>query len=225
MRDVDEPALLANRGDRLGEGEPAGNLALEEEADHFALIRGLHLFTGNDDDVVAARRVHRLERAAEHVVIGDRDCADSLVFGVVHKLRRINAAIEGPRRVHVQVGDDPRPVGERLGRLARPAALGQPGIEGVELGCDAVERFPFGVRPRSLLLALAELVVLGQAGSRGGGELRLFLEARRVDDRAARGFRLEQDTRETGNPRHDDRRAREERRPRRSVARSADVHA
>src|SRR5207253_6662805 len=104
-------------------------------------------------------------------------------------------------------------------------ALGQPGIEGVELGGDAVERLSFGIRPRSLLLALAELVVLGEASGRGGGELRLFLEARRVDDRAAGGSRLEQDTRETGNPRHEDRRACEERGPRRSVARSTDVHA
>ena len=75
---VDEPALFADRGDRLAEAEPARDLVLEEEADHLALAVRLHLLAGDDDELAARRVVGCLERAAEDVVVGDRDRAEAL---------------------------------------------------------------------------------------------------------------------------------------------------
>ena len=97
---------------------PARDLALEEEADHLALVVGLDLLARDDDQVAVAREVDRLERAAEDVVVGDRDRAEAFRLGVVDELGRVDRAVERPRGVHVQVGDDPRPVGERVGRAA-----------------------------------------------------------------------------------------------------------
>ena len=70
-----------------------------------------------------ARELDGFERAAEDVVVGDRDRAETFRLGVVDELGRIDRAVVRPRRVHVQVGDDPRPVGERL-RLAAARAAG-----------------------------------------------------------------------------------------------------
>ena len=120
--DVDEPVLLPDRRDRVLEGEPARDLPLEEEADHLALGVGLDLLAGDHDQVAVARLVHRLERAAEGVVVGDRDRAEALGQGVVDELRRVDLAVVRPVRVHVEVGDDPRPVAERVGRACATAS-------------------------------------------------------------------------------------------------------
>ena len=62
VRHVDEAVLLADRRDRVGEAEPARDLTLEEEADHLALLVGLDLLAG-DDDQIAARARSRPPRA------------------------------------------------------------------------------------------------------------------------------------------------------------------
>ena len=94
--------------------ETARDLPLQEQPDHLALIVRLHLLAGNDDEVALAGVVGGLEGAAEDVVVGDGDRAEALRLGVVDELRRVDAAVVRPRGVHVQVGDDPRTVFERL---------------------------------------------------------------------------------------------------------------
>ena len=84
---VDEPALLSDRCDRVGEGHAARDLLLQEEPDHLALAVGLDLLAGNDDEVAVARELDRLERAAERVVVGDRDRAEPDLLRVVEQLR------------------------------------------------------------------------------------------------------------------------------------------
>ena len=95
---------------------------MQEEADHLALAVGLDLLAGDDDEVAAARLLDGLERAAERVVVGDRDRAEALRLGVVEQLVDLDRAVVRPRRVHVQVAEDPVAVGERrLGRGRRGA--------------------------------------------------------------------------------------------------------
>ena len=86
--DVDEAALLANRGEGLGEGHASRDLLLEEEPDHLALVVGLHLLAGDDDQIAVARQLRRLERAAEDVVVGDRDPSEPDLLGVIDELPR-----------------------------------------------------------------------------------------------------------------------------------------
>ena len=67
---------------------PRGISSLEEEADHLALAVGLHLLARDDDQVAVARELDRLERAAEDVVVGDRDRAEPVRLGVVEQVAR-----------------------------------------------------------------------------------------------------------------------------------------
>ncbi len=86
VREVDEAALLADRRDRVGERHAARDLLLEEEADDLALVVGLHLLARDHDQVAAAGELDRLERAAEHVVVGDRDPTEPDRLGVVDEV-------------------------------------------------------------------------------------------------------------------------------------------
>ena len=82
MRHVDEPALVADRGDRLRHRHPLRDLLLEEEADHLALLGGLHLL--GDDHLDVAHLLGdppRLQRPGDLVVVGDRDRAEAAVAG------------------------------------------------------------------------------------------------------------------------------------------------
>ena len=134
VRDVDDPFLLADRRDRLGERHPARDLVPEEEPDHLAVPPGLDLLAGDHDQVAVPRELDRLERAGEDVVVGDRDRAEPLRLGVVDERRRLDRAVVRVVRVHVQVGDDPLAVGERLGLVGArwpPAPCGV-GVEPLE---------------------------------------------------------------------------------------------
>ena len=124
--EVDDPALGADRVDRLAEREPARDLLGEEEADHLALVGGLHLLARDHDEVAAAGQLDRLERAAEDVVVGDGDRAEALRLGVVEQLLDRDLAVVRPRGVQVQVGDDPVAVAERLGASATGASRRRP---------------------------------------------------------------------------------------------------
>jgi hypothetical protein len=72
----DEPALLADRGQRVLEAHAACYLLSQEEPDHLALPPRLDLLAGDDDEITAACELYGLERAAEDVVVGDRDRAE-----------------------------------------------------------------------------------------------------------------------------------------------------
>ena len=169
-----------------------------------------------------------LERAAEDVVVRDRDRAEPLGLGVVDELGRVDGAVERPRRVHVEVGDDPRPVGERVGRRAaggRAAALHQPAVEVVELSRDVLERAACRFGPGGLLISRTKVRVLGQARCGCRCELGLLLDADGRRDRATRRLRLEQHAGAAFDPGDEDRRLGEERRARRAVACGSDRHA
>ena len=127
MRDVDDPVLLPDRLDRVGEAHPAGDLLAEEEPDHLALAVGLHLLARDHDQVAIAGELDRLEGAGEDVVVGDRDRAEALLLGVIDQRPRVDRAVVRPVGVHVQVDHDPvalaeaTSVGVVCGR--RPAPL------------------------------------------------------------------------------------------------------
>ena len=196
MGQVDEPALLADRGDGVGERHAARDLLAQEEADHLALAAGLDLLAGDHDHAAAARALGRLESAAEDVVVGDGDRAEPFRLGVVEQLVHLDRAVVRPVRVHVQVGDDPLAAGERVRLPAvHPAAAGEAAVEPVQLGGDAGEALVLGERPRVPGPSGPQLVVLGQPRDRRGCELGLLGESGRVGDRDAGGGGLEAETR------------------------------
>ena len=90
---VDQPALLADRGDRVAEAHPARDLLLEEEPDHLALVERLHLLSRNDQQIAGARERDGFERSPEHVVVGDGDAAEADPLCVVEKLCGRNRAV------------------------------------------------------------------------------------------------------------------------------------
>ena len=106
---------------------PARDLLAEEEADHLALAVGLHLLARDHDQVAAACELDGLERAAEDVVVGDRDRAEPFRLGMVDQRGRLDRAVVRVARVHVQVDDDPVAVGERLGLVTPRRAAGGAG--------------------------------------------------------------------------------------------------
>ena len=222
---VDEAPLLADRRDRIGEVEAARDLALEEQADHLALALGLHLLAGNDDQLAVLRIVGRFERTSEHVVVGDGNRAQALVDGVVDELGRFDAAVVRPRRVHVEVGDDPGTISQRVGRRALVAAAPESRVEVVQLVRDGGEALALGVRARLGALLGTQVVVLRESRGRRRGELGLLVHAPRSRDRAAGGRSLERDSGQPVDPRDEDRGLVQELRPRSAVAERAQLHA
>ena len=121
VREIDEAALLADRGDRVGEGHPARDLLLEEQPDHLALTVRLHLLAG-DHDEVAARAASTASRAPPKTLWSvtampprpiPSACSTSSSGG--------DGAVVRPLRVHVEVDGDPLAVGERVVLARRPA--------------------------------------------------------------------------------------------------------
>src|SRR6187397_680542 len=99
--EVDDPALLADRGDGVVERQPAWDLLLEEEPDHLALRVGLDFLARDHDQLAAACLLDRLERAAEDVVVGDRDRAEAGLLRVVEQFADRDLAVVRPARVQV----------------------------------------------------------------------------------------------------------------------------
>ena len=75
MRDVDEPALAADLGDRLRQRHPARDLLLDEQADDLALVGGLDLLADDHLDAVLGGLGARVVGAGDLVVVGHRDRA------------------------------------------------------------------------------------------------------------------------------------------------------
>ena len=179
VRDVDDPVLLADRRHGVGEREAARDLLAARKRPITSPWPSV--FTSSPGITIRSRPsrvVDGLERAAEDVVVRDRDRAEPLRLGVVDELGGIGRAVVRPRRVHVQVGDDPRPVGERL-RLAAPRATARSrvSVELVELRGDGGERLRLGTPARGRPVALAQRRVVGEACRGGRGELGLRLDA------------------------------------------------
>ena len=135
--------------DRVSEGHAAGDLLLEEEADHLSLAVGLDLLAGYDDQLAAPCELDGLECPAEGVVVGDRDCSEPDLLRVVEELRDRDRAVVRPVRVHVQIDDDPVPAGERIvvlgAGVAAASLAGQARVEPVELRRDEVEALALGL--------------------------------------------------------------------------------
>ena len=110
MGDVHEPALALDLGDRLLERHPAGDLLLDEQADHLALVCGLDLL--GDDHLDPVGLLARLERARNLVVVGDRDRAEAPCASLGQQYLDRRGAVVGVVGVHVQIDVDQRPCGE-----------------------------------------------------------------------------------------------------------------
>ena len=224
--EIDEPALLSDRRDRVRERQPARDLPFEEQADHFALAVGLHLFAWNDDQVAVARELGRCKRSADHVVVGDGDRAEADPVRIADEVGGVDRAIVRPARVHVQVAQDPVPIHERVGRARRPTAPARERpVDLVEPPRDRREALALRARARRLLAPRAEPLVLAQPGHLRARELGLRRDARRRRDRATCGSGLERHARKPAGHRDEDRGFAEDGSPRTPVPRRADTDA
>jgi hypothetical protein len=149
-------------------------------------------------------------------VVGHGDRAEAVALGVRDQVRRLDRAVVRVARVHVQVGDDPVPVGEGL-RLVppmrAPAAAGVL-VEAIEPLGDVVERSSGRGRPASEGVLRSRRLVVREPEQRRRGELGLRGDVRRVDDRAARGRGLVTQSLQAVGRGNDDRRRPEDLRPR-----------
>ena len=104
------------------ERHAARDLLLDEEADHLALVGGLHLLGHDHLDPVGA--LARLERARHLVVVGDRDRAEADPLGGVEQRVHRRRAVGRVVGVHVQVHVHEVALGEPLAqrRAARSVA-------------------------------------------------------------------------------------------------------
>src|SRR5262249_31661120 len=122
-------------------------LLLEEEADHLSLAVGLDLLARDYDEITIAGRLYRLERAAEHVVVGHGDPAEPDALGVIEKVLDLDRAVVRPARVQMQVDRDPVAIREwvRVDAALPPLAC-EARVHGVELSSDDVEALRLGKR-------------------------------------------------------------------------------
>ena len=137
---------------------------------------------------------------------------------MVEEVFDLDRAVGRPRRVQVEVGQDPGPVPKRLVRLwnsllRSPSAAAERRVDLLELFGDVVERLALDSAPRFLGELRAERLVLGEPGQRRGGQLGLLLHARRRGDRRSGRGRLEGDARQAFERRHEDRGLGQDRRP------------
>ena len=86
---------------------PRGISSPQEEPDHLTLVGSLDLLARDHDQPAAAGALDGLLRAAEDVVVGDRDRAEPLGFCVLDQLVDVDRAVVRPVRVQMEVGDDP----------------------------------------------------------------------------------------------------------------------
>ena len=115
--DVDEPALLPDRRQRVRERHAPRDLLVQEEPDHLALALGLHLFAGDHDRAPGRGASSTASCAPANTLWSVTAIAPSpSASRMVEELGDGDRAVVRPARVHVQVGDDPVAVGERVGR-------------------------------------------------------------------------------------------------------------
>jgi hypothetical protein len=158
-------------------------------------------------------------------VVCDRDCPEAFRLGVVEQLVHLDRAVVRPRRVHVQVGDDPGAVGEWPGiALARATLAVEAAIHLVEVLGHFGKALLLGAGPRFTTPALAQRVVFDEPCHRRRGELGLLEDAGRIGDSCPGGGRLEAQSCGAGRGGNDDRRLGEDRRAGLRPPSRADVH-
>ena len=151
VRHVDEAALAPDLGDRLGQGHPAGDLLLDEEADHLALVRRLHLLGDDHLDAVVLGHVARGVGAGDDVVVGHRDRAEADVTRGLEQSFDRGRAIVGVVGVHVQVHVDQLARAQPLPQSRVALAVPQPGdavVDPAKAAAGAPTRARRLLRPR-----------------------------------------------------------------------------
>ena len=128
-------------------------------------------------------------------MVGHGDCAQADLLGVVEKVGHRHGAVMRVLGVHVQVGEDERPVGERIGACRRRGTpLAEDGaVEPLEVVGEAAEARLLGTSPRVGGGLCAPLSVLGEPRQSGADELRLDVRSGRIDQRHAGGLRFERE--------------------------------
>jgi hypothetical protein len=147
VRDVDEPALPPDLSDGLGHRHPALDPFAQEEADHLALVGGLHLL-GDDhlDPADACRDLLRLQCSRDLVVVGDRDCAQPALLGGLQQQLRGGGAVGRVVSVHVQVAVDVLAFLEAAPDLRIPGAVVPPRDQPAVDLLDLIGHLPPGAR-------------------------------------------------------------------------------
>ncbi len=135
---------------------------------------------------------------------------EPLGLGVLDQRLRLDRAVVRPVGVHVEIDDDPVTVAERVtagmrGGHRRPSPSGDPPVDVLEPLREPIEIRGLGLCAGLRSRARAKSFVLGQSRHRGGCELGLVGEARRLRDRAAAGSRLEHQPGAAARGRHEDR--------------------
>ena len=158
VRDVDEPALALDLGDRLLERHPARDLLLDEEADHLALRRRLDLLADDHLDAVL-RGLARASMAPETSLWSVTAIAPSPRRGprpaALHRRRAVVRVVG----VHVQVDVDQVPAPRRRARPSSPrrvAPCGEAVVDGLDLAGHAVPVEVRAPRRRGRAQALAQ---------------------------------------------------------------------
>jgi hypothetical protein len=195
MWEVDDPVLLADRGDRVPHRHAPRDLVLEEEPDHLPGI-ALHLLAGDDDEWAVPRELDCLLRAREDVVVRDGDRSETLGLRVVEERLDGDGAVVRVLGVHMEVAEDERAVGEGIAARGRAAAAQNGAVDALERVSERRHALARSRSPRLLGQRRAPGGVLGEARHRGGDELGLRLRAGRIEERHPCRLRLERDARE-----------------------------
>ena len=126
-------------------------------------------------------------------MVGDRDRAQADRLGVVEEVRHRHGAVVGMLGVHVQVGEDERPVGQRVGGdLGTCAPLAENGaVESLQVVRKASEALALSAAMRLGRAPLTPGRVLSQARQGSADKLRLVPRARGIDEGHAGGLGLD----------------------------------
>src|SRR5579884_18130 len=190
VREVDEAALRADRGNGVSERHATLDLLAQEEPDHLALIRRLDLLPGNDEQPAATGALDRLESTPEDVVVGDRDRAEALLLSVVEELLDADRAVVRPARMEVEIGDDPVALFEWRPRRVAAAARGDSLVDLLHPVGEDPGRLRARRREALPSAPREEGFVLDHPSRLGGRELGLFGTSGRGSDRDAGRLRF-----------------------------------
>ena len=104
MRDADEAALVADGVDRLGGRQARRDRPLDEGGDQVT-VRMVRTSSPTITVSPSGAASRAAERAIDPVVVGDDEVGQPTRGRGAHDLRRISQAVEGRRRVAMQVDE------------------------------------------------------------------------------------------------------------------------
>ena len=106
MRDPDEPALVADRGDRLDGGQVTRDRPQEECPDEVAV--GRPDLRPDDHGQPVGGGVTRAQRPVDAVMVGDDEVGQAALGGGTCHLHRIRQRIERRRGMAVEIDEGAR---------------------------------------------------------------------------------------------------------------------